>query len=311
MITFRTGIITFLVFIILLLSNLDSLAQSHREGKLTRSDVTLHYKIFGSKGDYVVILGGGPGSVVDYMQPIADSLSKNFQCIMLEQRGTGRSVLKKYDTTTIRMDLYIEDIEALRKHIKANQVILIGNSWGSMLSFLYGGAHPSHVSKIISLGAGPLTNKYAEIFDDNFRMRLLPHEREIRDFWKSKLKDSTMFVQANFERDKAGMPAYYYNRQIGLKVAMKLKTTDFNYSVFSAFDKAHPSFDLKPSLRKVTSSVLLVQGRQDLAGESNIIETHQQIKQSTLEFIERCGHIPWEEKPKETWKVVFSFLKEK
>ena len=99
------------------------------------------------------------------------------------------------------------------------------------------------------------------------------------------------------------MPAYYYNRQIGLKVAMELKPTDFNYYIFSAFDKAHPSFDLTPSLHKVTSSVLLVQGRQDLAGESNIIETHQQIKQSTLEFIERCGHIPWEEKPKETWEL--------
>jgi proline iminopeptidase len=54
--------------------------------------------------------------------------------------------------------------------------------------------------------------------------------------------------------------------------------------------------------------VLLLQGRQDLAGEANIVEAHQLIKNSTLKFIEKCGHMPWLEQPELTWKIVNDFL---
>jgi len=283
---------------------------SQQDGKVDRGDLSLHYKIFGTTGSFVIILGGGPGSTVDYMQPIADSLSKFYRCVMLEQRGTGRSVLKRYDTTTIRMDLYVEDIEVLRKDVKADRMILVGNSWGSLLALLYGVKYPQHTKAIISLGSPPISSEYAKIFDDNFRVRLLPDEKAVRNQWKEKLKDSSTFIQANYERDKAGVPAYYYDRSIGLKAAGSLKPTDFNYYVFPAFDMAHPTFDIRPDLHKITSPVLFVQGRQDLAGESNIIEANRLISQSTLKFIERCGHLPWEEKPTETWRIVYVFLNE-
>ena len=280
------------------------------DGKLDRSDFNLHYKIFGKQGSYAIILGGGPGSTVDYMQPIADSLSQYYQCAMLEQRGTGRSVLKKYDTTTIHMNSYVEDIEALRKHLNASTIILVGNSWGSLLALLYGMKYPQNTKAIISLGSPPISSEYAKIFDDNFRVRLLPEEKAVRDQWTDKRKDSSTFIQANYQRDKAGMPAYYYDRNIGLKAAISLKENDFNYYVLPAFDLAHPHFDLRTTLYKIQSQVLLVQGRQDLAGEANIIEINQLIKRSQLKFIERCGHLPWEEKPAQTWKIVNAFLEQ-
>ncbi len=90
---------------------------------------------------------------------------------------------------------------------------------------------------------------------------------------------------------------------------MTAQLTDVNYYVSTPFGKAHPTFDLRPLLTKITAPVLLVQGRQDLAGEANIYETHLLIKNSVLKFINRCGHIPWEEKPEEVWASVFDFLK--
>ncbi len=295
-------------FIFLSASLAGAAQQQYREGKINRPGFTLFFKIIDEKGPFVVILAGGPGSTVDYMKPVADSLSKFYQCILLEQRGTGRSILKKYDSTRIKMNLYVEDIEALRKHINSEKIILIGNSWGSLLSFLYGIQYPLNTTAIISLGSSPISNEYAEIFNDNFRLRLLPEEKAIRNKWKEKLKDSLTFVQANYQRDKTGMPAYYYNREIGLKAAASLKQTDFNYHVLKAFDTDLSHFDIRPVLHKIISPVLLIQGRQDLAGESNIIETSNLVKQSKLKFIERCGHIPWEEKPTETWQTIYTFL---
>lgn len=278
------------------------------DGKIDRGGFSLHYKILGEIGPYVIILGGGPGSNVDYMKPVADSLSRNFRCVMLEQRGTGRSVLEKFDSTTVHMRLYVEDIELLRKHLKSDKLILVGNSWGSLLALLYGIEYPGYTKSIISLGSSPISNDYANVFDDNFRLRLLPEEKTMRNQWKSKLQDSSTFLQANYERDKAGMPAYYYDREKGLKAANSLKITDFNYYILPAFDAAHSSFDIRPVLSKVKAPVLLVQGRQDLAGEANIIEISRLITNSHLKFIERCGHFPWEEKPTETWEIIYAFL---
>ena len=79
------------------------------------------------------------------MQAFADELSKNYQCIMLEQRGTGRSKLSKYDPSTINLSAYMEDIEALRKHLGADKLILTGNSWGMMLALAHGGSYPNNV----------------------------------------------------------------------------------------------------------------------------------------------------------------------
>ena len=93
-----------------------SARQSLREGKVARDGFDLYYTVVGSDGPYALILSGGPGEEVRSMQRVVDELSKRFRCVMLEQRGTGRSRLSRYDASTINLNAYIEDIEALRKH---------------------------------------------------------------------------------------------------------------------------------------------------------------------------------------------------
>ena len=299
-----------LILILFVFLTVSSNSQSAAiDGKIDRGDFSLHYKIYGTKGEYVLLLSGGPGSDVGHMKIFSDTLNRNFQCILLEQRGTGRSVLKKYDSSSINMNLYVEDIEALRKHLKAERFILLGASWGALLSLLYSSAYPANVSKIIIAGAGPLTSDYANVFDDNLRMRFLSHERELRNFWRDKMReDTSLFVKANYERTKMGWPAYFYDRNLGLKEAANYKITDDNFYVFPAFFKAHPVFDIRPRLSRIIAPLLIIQGRQDPGGEANVMEINQLVKGSKLKFIERCGHMPELEKPAETWKLIYEFL---
>lgn len=287
-------------------------AQTIQDRSVRGKDVTLHYKIHGEKGEYVILLAGGPGSAVRYMQPIADALSDSYRCVMLEQRGTGRSKLDKLSTESVKMERYVEDIELVRKDLKAKKVSLIGNSWGSMLGLLYSGAYPHRVNKLISVGSGPINDKYADIFDDNLRVRNTPEAKRLRDEWREKLRNNpSLFDVARYERDKLGMPAYYYDREIGLKAARDLSPDDVNYRLGDVFGQAYPKFDIRPSIRKVKAATLLIQGRQDPAPESSIVETHHLIKGSVLKFIERCGHIPWEEKPAETFQLIRTHLSKK
>ena len=283
--------------------------QTTKEGKVARENFDLYYTIVGSKGPYILVLSGGPGEEIHSMQAFAEELGKNYQCIMLEQRGTGRSKLSQYDASTINLKGYIDDIEATRRQLRIDKLILTGNSWGMMLALAYGGTYSEHTRAIATVGSGPITREYLAVFVDNQKMRLTSCEMEVVQYWSDPSRRQANFERAEFERIRATAPAYFYDRKVAIDFEMELTPDDFNTHVVPAFLEAEPAFDLRPKLKAITAPVLLLQGRQDLAGEANIVEAHQLIKNSTLKFIEKCGHMPWLEQPEETWKVVNDFLR--
>jgi len=289
--------------------NLAPAPQNSADGKITRDGVDLFYRVVGpATGDYVLVLSGGPGEDVHSMQGIADELGKKYRCIMWEQRGTGRSRLPKYDASTINLNAYVEDIEALRRHLHAEKFIVIGNSWGMILGLTYAGTHPDAVRAVVTIGSGPITFEYLGVFSDNQLARLGACELEVRDFWKDPAHESADSDRAAFERLRAAAIAYFYDRKKALQMAAELDPKDYNFHVPPAFLSAEGKYDFRPKLGTIAAPVLLVQGRQDLAGEANVCEAHSLIRNSTLAFIDKCGHMPWLEQPEQTWKIVDEFL---
>jgi proline iminopeptidase len=289
--------------------DLDAAQQNFVDGKVTRDGIDLFYRVVGpASGDYVLILSGGPGEDIHSMQGIADELGKKYRCIMWEQRGTGRSKLARYDPSTINLNAYMEDIEALRKQLHTEKFIVVGNSWGMILGLAYAGTHSDAVRAVITLGSGPITAEYLRVFANNRSVRLGPCEIEVRDFWRELSREAADSDRASFERLRAATVAYFYDRKKALQMAMELDPKDYNFRVPPAFLNAEGKYDIRPKLKTVVAPVLLLQGRQDLAGEANVCEAHSLIKNSTLAFIDKCGHMPWLEQPEQTWKIVDDFL---
>jgi proline iminopeptidase len=283
--------------------------QNSVDGKITRDGIDLFYKIVGpANGDYVLVLSGGPGEDIVSMEGIADELGKKYRCIMWEQRGTGRSKLPRYDSSTINLNAYMEDIEALRKQLHIEKFVVVGNSWGMILGLAYAGTHPDGVRAVVTIGSGPITFEYLGVFSDNQFARLGACELEVRDFWKDPAREAADPDRAAFERLRAATVAYFFDRKKGLQMASQLKPEDYNFRVPPAFLQAEGKYDFRSKFKTITAPVLLLQGRQDLAGEANICEAHSLIKNSRLEFIDKCGHMPWLEQPEQTWKIVDEFL---
>jgi len=283
--------------------------QNSIDAKVTRDGIDLFYRIVGpTRGDYVLVLSGGPGEDINSMQGIADELAKKYRCIMWEQRGTGRSKLPRYDSSTINLNAYMEDIEALRKQLHAEEFVVVGNSWGMILGLAYAGTHPDAVRAVVTIGSGPITFEYLGVFSDNQFARLGACELEVREFWKDPAREAADSDRAAFERLRAATIAYFYDRKKALQMASELKPEDYNFRVPPAFLKAEGKYDFRPKLKTIVAPVLLLQGRQDLAGEANVDEAHSLIKNSTLAFIDKCGHMPWLEQPEQTWKIVEDFL---
>lgn len=283
--------------------------QDSVDGKVRRDDVDLFYRIVGPpNGDYILVLSGGPGEDIHSMQGVANELGKKYRCIMWEQRGTGRSKLPKYDASTINLSAYMDDIEALRKQLHTEKFIVIGNSWGMILGLAYAGTHPEATHAIVTIGSGPITAEYLGVFSDNQFARLGACELEARDVWKDPAREAADPDRASFERLRIAAVAYFFDRKKALQMQAELDPADYNFKVPPTFLSAEGKYDFRPKLKTITAPVLLLQGRQDIAGEANVLEAHALIKNSTLAFIDKCGHMPWLEQPEQTWKIVHDFL---
>src|SRR5438128_11827377 len=119
---------------------------------------------------------------------------------MWEQRGMGRPKLPKYDSSTINLNAYIEDIEALRKKLHAEKFIVVGNSWGMILGLAYAGTYSSAVRAVVTIGSGPITYEYLGVFGDNQNTRLWPYELEVRDFWREPSREAANVARGECER---------------------------------------------------------------------------------------------------------------
>jgi pimeloyl-ACP methyl ester carboxylesterase len=146
------------------------------------------------------------------------------------------------------------------------------------------------------------------VFSDNQIARLGACELELRDFWKDHAREAANPDRAAFERLRIAAVAYFYDRKKALQMQAELDPKDYNFRVPPAFLKAEGKYDIRAQLKAITAPVLLLQGRQDLAGEANIDEAQSLIKHSTLSFIDKCGHMPWLEQPEQTWKIIDDFL---
>lgn len=115
------------------------------------SQHTLYVEQVGNpSGIPILFLHGGPGSGIDSLhRQLFDP--EAFHVILFDQRGCGKSTPygSLEDNTTAHL---IEDIEAIRKHLKISKWHLFGGSWGSFLALAYAEAWPDNVLSLILRG---------------------------------------------------------------------------------------------------------------------------------------------------------------
>jgi len=112
---------------------------------------TLYWEQSGNPdGVPIVMLHGGPGAGAS---PIHRRFfdPDHYRIIIFDQRGAGRSApLGSIENNTAQH--LVDDIEALRKHLRIDQWHLFGGSWGSTLAMLYAIQHPKRCISLVMRG---------------------------------------------------------------------------------------------------------------------------------------------------------------
>jgi proline iminopeptidase len=301
----RRFLISIFMLAALLLAPGAALAQ---DGSFESAGAPLYYRSAGS-GTPAVLLSGGPGFTVDYMVPVGDVLPANYRRIFLEQRGTGKSRPPTLNPDTMTLQTVVEDLEALRLHLKQDRLLLIGHSWGGMLAMAYAAAHPDRVDRLVLIGSGGPTLEFSEWFGDNINMRLRPEDLEARSYWQAAARTGVSADKAALEGVRAITPGYCFDRKQGLAFAATLKDGALNPEVSAMLlNKAAKPYDVRDGLKKLNRPVLIVQGHQDPIGDKTAEDIHALIAGSTLAYINKAGHFPWIEQQDEFRKIVTTFL---
>jgi len=237
------------------------------------------------QGEPVIFLAGGPGFNASYLEPIWKNLAAKYRCIVLDQRGTGKSALATMDDRAFTMDNYVNDLEALRAHLKIGKFTLLGHSWGGALAMVYAARYPLYAPKLILLSPTGPTSMVFRYFLDNITMRLRPE-----DFREMAIADSLKQPVI-----KAILPGYFFDRKRALETKARLNLADFNVKAGNLTWPAYMADENKrvEALKQYKGRVSIIQGRQDPVGESTAFEIKELMPQTSIHFIEKCGHFPW------------------
>jgi len=274
--------------------------------KIPRDGFDLHYRSLGT-GEPVLILSGGPGDDCDYLLPVASEVAKYAHAILLEQRGTGRSLPPHVDKSTINLALYLEDFEALRAHLNVQRWTVIGHSAGGILAMDYAAAYPDRVDKIVLLDTAPVAFQYLTAFEDNVLDRLTLEDRD-----RLATLEKGDSPQSRAEIATLEAKGLFFDRKIGEQLAGELSGAwHADVGHLLGPEITAPGYDLRPRLKNFDRPVLVLHGRQDPMDPLMAYETSATFKHSTLQFIDRAGHFPWFDQPKEFDKALGDFLNSK
>lgn len=118
----------------------------------------------------IVFLHGGPGAYLVDHPAVAENFYRSlaalgFETYIYDQIGSGHSA-RLTDPRQYTVDRHIRDLEAIRQQIGAEQMILVGDSWGATLGANYIAEHPTRCAKAIFGGPGSIQQEHIAVYDD-------------------------------------------------------------------------------------------------------------------------------------------------
>jgi proline iminopeptidase len=283
---------------------------ANTEGTITNGNAKIFYRTFG-KGNPILIINGGPGMNSDGFADLATALSKNNQAIIYDQRGTGKSSVASPDSTNITMQLMIDDIETLRKHLKIETWIVLGHSFGGMLASYYATMYPQHIESLILSSSGGIDLDLLNSVSSSINSKLTQAEHDSVEYWTQKINNGDTSYYARLQRGTYLAPAYLYNKKNVPVIARRLTQSNSQINGLVWDDMNRIKFDCAEKLATFNKPVLIIQGKQDVLDASIAQKAHDVFKNSNLVMLDNCAHYGWLDRPEMYFDVLNKFINSK
>ena len=252
-------------------------------------DGRLQVKVLeGGKGDPLVYIHGAEG--LPGWVPYLDQMAREFSVYAPYHPGVGSSMgLEHLDDLWDLVLFYEELLDALG----LQRTFLVGHSYGGMIAAELAAQCPHRIARLALIGSLGLWLDHTPVTDF---FVLFPEERA-----------SATWYDPTCEVARAAMALPEDPQE---KIEADLDRTK-TLAAVGKFAWPIPERGLKKRIHRISAPTILLWGAADgivppVYGE----EFHRLIPGSRLLVLDRCGHVPHEERPQEFFTALLQFLKE-
>lgn len=268
----------------------------------------IYYKRMG-QGEPIVIVHGGPVLEHGYLVPYLKPLANNFELIFFDQRLSGRSSAN-VDSSDVRLEKFIDDIEELRKALKLDKIHLMAHSWGGLLAMSYALKYPSNLNSLELLNSMPassdLWSEEEQILAQNISKEDSTKRQDLinSDLFKNdKPKAIEELLRLSFRNQ-------FYNPSLADSLDFFIPD---DYSIrsqrFGNIMVDIANYDLHPRLSSLRIPTLLIYGEIEPAVSLSGAKLDNTVPNSKLIVFKKSGHFPFVEQQDQFIKEVQAFLK--
>ena len=240
-------------------------------------------------------------------------LEVKHRLLYYDQRGGGRSSLPA-ETKLLTIDRHVDDLEALRRHLGVDKVVLIGHSFGPAIIAGYAIKYPGHVDRMVLLGLiPPRKGRFVEEYGATMSSRLTDAQQKrsaelrkqyesgdvvaaCREFWAINTvpRLSKSVKPSVVKSDFCTAPPE----------AIRYGTAKTNPTTFGSLG----DWDWTADLKKVSAPALIIHGEEDAIPMAMVAEWASALPNARLVKVSNAAHFPYAERPDVVFPEIEKFL---
>ena len=264
------------------------------EGKKRINGTNLYFSVKG-KGEYLLVIHGGPGFNHSYFKPHLKPLENNFKVVYYDQRACGHSSIPAPDSISLKF--LVDDIEAIRKVLKTEKINILAHSWGVVLAIRYAMKYSGRINKMILSDPVMLSREYdqeaAAVVQKNSTKEDSVARAKILSDGNLDTKDYEELFLLSFR------PSAFKKDNVA-KINLNLPDNfgAASNALFASLMK-DPSMNanLYDSLSSLQFPVKIIHGQADVIPLSSIERLKQELPNVKIEVFKKSGHFPFVEEP--------------
>ncbi len=246
------------------------------------------------------LLHGGPGGDHTSYKPLFSRLADRVQLVYIDHRGQGRSA--RGDSSNYTLYNNIEDIEALRKYLGLEKIILIGGSYGGMVALSYAARYPHAVSRLIA---------YATVASYEFLAKAKQTLQKIGT--PAQIEIAQKLWDGNF-RSNDELKTYF--ELLHPLYSYRIKSVETKANGILAYEATNEAFggflrnyDIRSALPKIVAPTLVLAGRHDwICAPEFSEEIARLIPDAQLQIFEESGHLLRVDEPDRLIDAIAQFV---
>jgi proline-specific peptidase len=286
------------------------------EGFIPFHGYSTWYRVVGDPEDPgkfpLLCLHGGPGASWDYFEPLESLVGTGRRIVFYDQLGGGNSDVPQ-DLSIFTIDLFLEEVDAVRGALGLEAVHILGHSWGGMLAMEYALKQPVGLRSLILADTGASMPQW--MAEGRRLVAELPEDEQQTIQWH----------EANGSTDSAAYREAcraYSCRYLGSRIVprpdylkrMADKPGDDVYKLLWGPSEWYltgtlKEWDVTNRLGEIRVPTLVLGGRFDEATPAITETIHRGIPASEWVIFENSGHFPHIEETERYLEVLTRFLK--